>query len=479
VAREEEKMALDNVAVAVAARPAASDNAIEMKGEDGKDEKQDAEEHRDQPSPIVMSDSDNEGDAVDHSFYISPAQRSSVAAAAGDNALSFKDLLQIAKEMPKWHGGTTCHEFLRTLKNKLMISGLPEREWIRLLPCLFPDKKDEARSEWVTTHVVGVAKDWNTAANLLTRRLQIQDHAVDIQAKYNRCRQFPDESVQDFGERFTYLSRLLNLEDDNHAIIMRFQERLRPSVIDSLQRYIALKRVDDIDAWAQKEKSLDAVIQVAVELDKGERNAEKHKEIAQSSDDRIRKVPTKQWQRNKFQQIKNDNNRFGRRGKFFKRQRRDHGAGGDASAASGDGAILKCRFHPNSTNHTTEQCRYGSLHVNKNPMSNRKEQRRQTQGGGGGGDNAAIKREAAQRQKADKFQHITCFKCNQKGHFANQCPNSRSAAAPGAQPVRAVRQVLTLAQQRAQARIAAEQSIKNEADANASGAGAAPNANNA
>lgn len=346
-------------------------------------------------------------------------------------SVSFTSLLKVAKEMPHWNHSSVSYEFLRSLKLKLAPSGWPQREWIRLLPYLF-DQKDTDKAEWVTKNIVQKTTSWNTACELFNEHFQDRDHRAQWNADYEKCKQLSHETVQSYADRFQRICTQLGIADDNDRAIEHFITHLTPTMIAAyyphMSSLVATAKVTGGAAYAKllaQKDSLDGVIQKCIELDVANRTAAQA--IAQranmpgghpSSAYDQNKINSNNNNQNNRDRLLGNNNK--RRFNQFSKQDQRRGPSTPFGANRGGGNNQQhagCKYHPNSTDHTTAECRYGQFiqRTQQAPATNNNNYNNSND-----------------KQKKD-ISEVTCHACGQKGHYANTCTKKEATGAPNNQ----------------------------------------------
>lgn len=325
-------------------------------------------------------------------------QPSTAVAKTGTEVIKFTTLLKIAKELPKWNRKSVSYDFLRLIKTKLSNSEWPQQQWIRFLPLVFSDA-DSDKSEWVSKNIVQKATTWNQACYLFNEHFQERDHRVQWEEQYDRLKQLDKETVQSFSDRFKRVCTQLGIADDNDRAIEHFQRRLLPSFAGEFYNHInqlkATTKIFGGDAAISLKKqlsSLDGVIRLAIQLDVTRRTTQAQSASVHSNSHNGTDRSTSS---SHGQPSSNTRTGFGNNKKrSFADIRKKNGSTGSftGNKKSGD---QHCRYHPNSNDHSTENCRFGEFLKKQGQSSN-----------------------GASTTKTESSVP-TCFKCNEKGHLAN------------------------------------------------------------
>jgi hypothetical protein len=111
--------------------------------------------------------------------------------------------------------------------------------WPRLLLKAIPNVNESA---WVRLNIIDKKVDWPTAKALFTARVEIRTWTEQSQQLYEQCRQASRESVQDYSDRFMNLVTELGYVDDDRHVTLHFQLGLIPSIQAKIRDRVHLYR---------------------------------------------------------------------------------------------------------------------------------------------------------------------------------------------------------------------------------------------
>jgi hypothetical protein len=291
----------------------------------------------------------------------------------------------VRPKIPQWSRKKTCYQFLGELERALKISGIPNDQYYRAF-ALITD--DPIAAEWIDLHIIDKELSFHDAKRVFTDHFELSSMETVLRAKYKKCHQLPNESVQQYADNFMNLCTRLGIHDDNQLAIDHFVEHLTPAIAREYQlevgRYKAVHRREN---KTLEFKSLHDAMDFAISLDSAIMSASLTERSSASSNDRRPRKPHKS-----SSSASRSSNSSSRSSNTSSRARKD-----DRS---------KRRSQPNSPSDdfdesvTCYNC-YEPGHKSPNcPSSNQNEQRSTTE--------------------------VTCYKCNKIGHYANECPSSSS-----------------------------------------------------
>jgi len=280
-------------------------------------------------------------------------------------APSVSAFVRLAPTLPKWTREKVCRPFFKklTLILETQAKEIPQSEWVNVFPLII---EEAAAIEWVNTNIISVNPPltWKQVEKTFTSHFQLQDYKLTLQLEYDRCKQKPSESVQLYADRFVELSSQLSRDDEDEQVIHHFISGLSSSITTKYYEAVAVLEMQNPDFVV---KSLGAVIHMCSRLDYSARS-----------------------------RISNHSS--------------DSGSGKGADSFE---KKLKCRHHPKSVSHSTNDC-----YITKQEK---------------GTSIPAANKPAAPTKSADNaYPHITCSKCQNKGHYANTCPTRTQPATPAA-----------------------------------------------
>ena len=379
------------------------------------------------PSPIEpigemqtrSTDQDDLSEASDvlgelqHSFYVPSGVKHSASGRSKDDKLKeFERLLAVANKLPRWNANSAANEFLRLIKVKLQHSGIPERDWVLLLPHLFDGQTDLDKIEWINSKIVAKVNTWNEACKLFSDHFEQADHRLKWEKDFENCHQRRNETVNEYSDRFCRLLDQLNYAADNELVVRHFIQKLQPDMNRAYHESVANWRTMGAQDTLDKLKTVHGVSDVCITLDVARRTAAQA--IANASGFRNYVQPTNQ-----------------RPSVPTTRPPFISGRSGYIKHVSGTSGPKKCRFHPDATSHTTAECRtkpQSSTPYVKPTFGTRPPART---------FNTTPKPSytTSTGSLPPRRDPVTCHACKQIGHYANdpKCP-ARSQRVSGGAP---------------------------------------------
>ena len=376
--------------------------------------------------PASTSSKESSGDESDSSSESEErrSKRRKKAQSTREKQTTFANRLKIAEKLPKWTRTTVSADFLRTIKLRLEISGLPQSEWVQMLPLLFGEY-DNDKAEWVTKNVVKVTTRWDKASMLFNDHFQERDHTAKIQTDYERCRQGEKETVQSYVERFQHLCTQLGIADTDEQSIHHFTKHLKADNMRAYFMHISnLKSAAKVSGKKQfhrlqlQLKSLQFVMFMCIDPDVSTRTVAA---LTSAHDNRGAAGGGPSGSGGSLPhggQAPHNRSTKGTFGGRLKHKRsKSSSSGGDRrSSIPGSGEIKFCKYHPNSTDHTTEECRYG-MRLSQAATEKKSSGFGGAPTGSAGGGGAP----SSSNAKAN----VVCYSCGGKGHYSGdpKCPN--------------------------------------------------------
>jgi len=128
--------------------------------------------------------------------------------------------------LPRWK--VDYHQakpFLDKIEHLLLADGVDASVWPRLLLKAIPNVHESA---WVVTNIVNAGVDWTRAKALFTSHFEVFSYSAQLKKEYALCKQRPKESVQIYSDRFMDLVTQLSYDDANELVIDHYIEGLLP-----------------------------------------------------------------------------------------------------------------------------------------------------------------------------------------------------------------------------------------------------------
>lgn len=174
-------------------------------------------------------------------FHQRKAPLSSVSTSAGFSTPSNYCIpTAVVNSLPKWKVDQHhARQFLLRYEQVLSSQNVPSTYWPR---ALLIGVTNVTEASWIQTNIVEPNKPWQEAKELFTKHFGNFVYESDLVRRYENCAQRPKDSVQNYSDYFTQLADEMNLTDDNDLVIQHFIEGLKPDVKQDLKRHMHLEK---------------------------------------------------------------------------------------------------------------------------------------------------------------------------------------------------------------------------------------------
>ncbi|MBS4066640.1 MAG: DDE-type integrase/transposase/recombinase [Chitinophagaceae bacterium] len=222
--------------------------------------------------------------------------------------------------LPKWKVDyKNANPFLQRFEQVLTAANVDETNWPRLL---LHSVENVSEAAWIKVNIVDKSLKWVDAKDVFTKHFGNHSYQMKIVNDYESCRQSKNESVQRYADRFTQLCDELGYDYLDKLIIQHFIMGLLPNVQADYRKHINLAKLANNNT-SIKLTSLKDVIELTLELSLLDLNHQPHNPASSDPSDSKHSSPGKKK--------------------------------------------LYCKNHPDSTSHTTAQCK---LNNQNNPSNN-------------------------------------------------------------------------------------------------------------
>jgi hypothetical protein len=302
----------------------------------------------------------------------------------------------LINDLPKWKKPyKTCTPFFTALEMLFSLHDVTDETLYKKYLQLSLSELPEHEKTYAYSHITSDSSlSWSRVKILFAERFESYDHVSRLEKQYAALKYNHDDTIQSFSHRFINLCSELSYDTDSRMAINNFM-RLLPH--DMHQRFLMQCHVRKMTISSFN--SLDDIIADITAMENAYHSARfisssYHENGTTSNNNNINN---------------NNNNNSNNNNKSISRH---VSPSKHVPTSSSPKTIKKCKHHPSSTGHTTEECR--------NPTPSPK---------------PAFN--PANHHSPGRSQPI-CFSCGEPGHLRPQCPNisktSSSTIASGRVP---------------------------------------------
>jgi RNase H-like domain found in reverse transcriptase/Integrase core domain/Chromo (CHRromatin Organisation MOdifier) domain/Integrase zinc binding domain/Reverse transcriptase (RNA-dependent DNA polymerase)/Retrotransposon gag protein len=227
----------------------------------------------------------------------------------------------ILNNLPKWKVDYKhAKPFLQRFEQVLTAANVDETNWPRLL---LHSVENVSEAQWIKINIVDFKPTlkWSEAKDVFTKHFGNYSYHMKVVSEYESCKQLKHESVQKYADRFTQLCDDLCYDYTDKLVIQHFIMGLLPNVQADYRKHIHLAKLANNNSNINL-GSLRDVIELTLELSLLDLNHQPHSSTTSDTSDSKNSSPAKKK--------------------------------------------LYCKFHPDSTSHTTAQCRSHNSYNNNN-----------------------------------------------------------------------------------------------------------------
>ena len=319
-----------------------------------------------------------------HSLHLhaqSSAQQAYVSSSSSSTSSSSKSLLDknVIHDLPQWKKDyKICNTFFNTLEQLFVVHNISDESMYKRYLHLTLNELHDSDRTYAFNHIINTDHTWAEVKSLFAQRFETYDHVNRLRKQYNDIRYTQNDTIQTFSNRFINICNDLSYPVDDPQTIHKFLTLLPTEMHRRLLLSIevAEKSIDDY-------KSLSSLVQKIIRLENAQNNAA----FVTSSGD------------NQSSSKHNHNNN---------NKNEKHNKNATSTSSS---PVKRCVNHPNSTNHSTAECRFGpSKSTSYSAMSPAKSQ------------STSSVSFASNLSTPGRTQPI-CHHCNKPGHIKPNCPD--------------------------------------------------------
>ena len=279
--------------------------------------------------------------------------------------------MKLGSQFPEWSKNVECRQFLKRIELVLQTNaGIPEAEWKRVF---LYTVKEQAAAEWVMENIINENLDWTESKKVFTAHFQKAEYSSLLMKKFHSCKQFTNESVQAYSDRFTEICSEMERKDEDLLVLDHYIRNLNSDIRKKFEDFLSLKRVEQNDVSYQI-SSLEQLVKICIIFD-----------VA-----RITVNPTSSSSNSNWKSSSDHTER---------KQNHSHG----------HVKPKYCSFHKTNT-HNTNECRHANENKSSTPSS----------------ANSSSSKPSSFKP-GDKS-NVRCYKCGSIGHYSNECTKPASTS---------------------------------------------------
>ena len=354
----------------------------------------------DQPSPSLRISTTKTGTTTNNGS----------AAPTSDQYKILTDMVKINPQL-MWSDEQEAHRFLTGLESLLEFSPVKPTHWISLILMMIPGKYELERA-WIYNNIMTPLLPWQAAKAAFVKHFQRGDYVDGRRLLYSQCNQVSGETTQEYSRRFQTLASQLHYPDSDIQTIYHYLEGLHRHIQQKLITYkITMRTVGGDPTWDFV--SLGTTIALAITIGT-EPIYTQHPQIQPTLPLHLQHSalanPSKHASSTNTQKLKSTDTVSSHKGPAENRKRSSNSLVEEK----------KCQYHPNSTSHTTEECRTqgGKPRDTSVTMVTLKP-----------GLSTPVKPQPTMVTTTTSVKPTTssgpqCYRCNQVGHMSRECPQN-------------------------------------------------------
>lgn len=170
-------------------------------------------------------------------------------------------------DVPKWGSAEYRHAkpFLDRCEQLFTADHVDKKRWPSLL---LKAVTDVGESAWIKRHIVDANMEWNDAKVAFTAHFEQHSYNAQLKESYHSCRQKLKERVQKYADRYQNICFQLGYLDDSMFIIDKYINGLEQGIRKKYEEHIFnLTSLSSAQVVQEKCSSLRAVIDITLGLD--------------------------------------------------------------------------------------------------------------------------------------------------------------------------------------------------------------------
>jgi hypothetical protein len=276
--------------------------------------------------------------------------------------------MKLESHLPKFDiKNTECCTFLKQVDLVLEINdGIPKEKWPRVFLYII---KDPNAANWIKENIIDTNMNWDDAKKAFIFHFQRADYNALLINKFDNIKQLKDETVQNYSHRFINICKELRRPDDDPLVISHYLKHLNCYIMKQFQIHLTSVRIQKKDREFQY-SSLKEVIEICIMFDI--QSVAISSNLTTSNSTIATSVPlnsTAESSINDYKKSNYDKSKY-------------------------------CEIHK-IVGHDISSCNLRDKNINESKLNN-----------------------DSHGTKPFNKANITCNKCSEKGHYANECPGT-------------------------------------------------------
>jgi transposase InsO family protein len=290
--------------------------------------------------------------------------------------------LHSSKLLPVWDShNSICRTFLEDLSRTLRMTDLPEAEWYRAFSFVVSDRHS---ADWIDKHITQLRPSFEDACETFKSHFESASADIAVAKEFETCSQQPKETVQQYSDRFIDIVNRYGVSTDNPLVLRQFILRLSPTMRSKYFQALETKQLIEPDFTIEE---LEELCEFVIRLD-----------------------VLYQARQAAMQQAAGSTSGSSQSDSRSK----------STTAVTSTSRMKKCRYHPSTSSHSTEECRLGKAMKGAENSKNFKSTSAPSTYG-----NKPIQNSSVNKTQSPSTGTV-CYHCGKNDHIRPNCPELRS-----------------------------------------------------